>query len=96
MCNVFPQDPGDLDAYLKDLFKKDNVEETTDVWANISGAPADDQFEEEDIKNAEVVFETPRLRKRRTRQQSTSSLTGCKKKRKTKLDEYGLRFFALC
>ena len=87
MSNVFPQDPGDLDAVLNDLFKGNNVEGTSDVWANINDAnTADDQFEtipvEEAIKNAEVVFETPRLRKR-TRKQSTSSLTGGKKRRKT-------------
>lgn len=84
------EDPGDLDVVLKDWFK--NVEPTSEIWANISGGPVDDEAaaapDEEAIKNAEVVFEASSSGKR-TRQQSTVSLSGEKKRRKTKLNDFG-------
>lgn len=90
------KDPGDLDVVLKDWFK--NVEPTSEIWANISGGPVDDEAaaapDEEAIKNAEVVFEASSSGKR-TRQQSTVSLSGEKKRRKTKLNEYVLHCNAM-
>lgn len=84
------EDPGDLDVVLKDWFKND--EQTSEMWANISGGPVDDEAaaatDEEAIKNAEVVFEASSSGKR-TRQQSTVSLSGEKKRRKTKLHDFG-------
>jgi len=84
------EDPGDLDVVLKDWFKND--EQTSEIWANISGGPVDDEAaaatDEEAIKNAEVVFEASSSGKR-TRQQSTVSLSGEKKRRKTKLHDFG-------
>ena len=84
-----------MDAYLNDLFKGGSVEKTLDVWADLGGPrPVDDDVavararDEEAIKNAEVVFEATNTRcGKRTRKHSTMSLSGDKKRRKTKLDE---------
>jgi len=94
--SYFIEDPGDLEAALKDLFKGGSVEET---WAeaDLGGPrPVDDDVaaapDEEAIKNAEVVieFEAPDTRSgTRTRKLSTMSLSGDKKRRKTKLDDFG-------
>ena len=88
-----------MDAYFNDLFKGGSVEKTLDVWADLGGPrPVDDDVavarDEEAIKNAEVVFEASSSGKR-TRQQSTVSLSGEKKRRKTKLNEYVLHCNAM-
>ena len=78
-----------------DLFNGVDVDQTSDVWENLDGQrPVDDDvaadLDEEAVKNAEVVFEfkVPTTRSgNRTRNASEASSSGCKKRRKTKLDE---------
>ena len=80
---------------MADLFQGGIVEQTSDVWRDLGGPrPVNDDVaatpDEEAIKNADVVFgfEVPKTRYgKRTRNQSTMSVTDGKKRRKTKLDE---------
>jgi len=91
------EDPGDLDAVLGELFNRAGVEQTSDVWENLGGPrPVNDDAaanpDEEAIKNAEVVFElnVPTTRSgNRTRKASEASSFDGKKRRKTKLDDFG-------
>jgi len=91
------EDPGNLDTIAMDLFNGVDVDQTSDVWENLDGQrPVDDDVaadpDEEAVKNAEVVFEfkVPTTRSgNRTRNASEASSSGCKKRRKTKLDDFG-------
>ena len=89
------QDPGDMDVVAMELFNGVDVEQTSAVWENLDGQrPVHEDVaadpDEEAVKNAEVVFEfkVPNTRSgKRTRNASEASSAGCKKRRKTKLDE---------
>ena len=82
-----------MDAVLMELFNGVGVEQTSAVWENLDGQrPVHEDVaadpDEEAVKNAEVVFEfkVPATRSgNRTR--NASEAQGCKKRRKTKLDE---------
>merc|ERR1712117_67087 len=80
-----------------ELFNGVDVEQTSAVWENLDGQrPVHEDVaadpDEEAVKNAEVVFEfkVPTTRSgKRTRNASEASSAGCKKRRKTKLDDFG-------
>ena len=84
-----------MDAVAMELFNGVGVEQTTAVWDNLDGQrPVNEDVavdpDEEAVKNAEVVFEwkVPTTRSgKRIRNASEASEPGCKKRRKTKLDE---------
>ena len=87
-----------MDAVAMELFNGVDVEQTSAVWENLDGQrPVHEDVaadpDEEAVKNAEVVFEwkvptVPTTRSgNRTRNASEASSSGCKKRRKTKLDE---------
>jgi len=94
------EDPGDMDAVAMELFNGVDVDQTSAVWENLDGQrPVHEDVaadpDEEAVKNAEVVFEwkvptVPTTRSgNRTRNASEASSSGCKKRRKTKLDDFG-------
>jgi len=86
-----------MDAVAMELFNGVDVEQTSAVWENLDGQrPVHEDVaadpDEEAVKNAEVVFEfkVPTTRSgNRTRNASEASSSGCKKRRKTKLDDFG-------
>ena len=81
---------------MVEWFSGVDVEQTSDVWENLDGQrPVNEDVaanpDEEAVKNPEVVFEwkVPTTRSGiRTRKASEATSSGCKKRRKTKLDEW--------
>ena len=85
-----------MDAVAMELFNGVDVEQTSAVWENLDGQrPVHEDVaadpDEEAVKNAEVVFEwkVPTVPTTRSgnRTRNASEAQGCKKRRKTKLDE---------